>query len=284
MSSETPSSPTGNETKNATGGNVGGGASSGGLGHSQPLRSVQSPSIHGTGVVSAVPTYHHKTLIIDNNKPTTINTSNEVPTTASGGVSDVVKTTTASTTVSASASVPRKQQQTTGQQHTMTRQQVHNNTAILGKQEISLDNESDIFLSRYSNVLRPAPLLDDERGIIRVRSLMSRRAYLDVIRITSELLQTATSPYASFHSDLLHMDLNSQKHKQSNLTIARLEQETAEIISLRFIAMLKLKRYSDLGREVDRLNLLDEYTLPWVPFGLRKLHLLLIFSFWVQAG
>uniref|UniRef100_A0A7S4JEJ9 Uncharacterized protein n=2 Tax=Odontella aurita TaxID=265563 RepID=A0A7S4JEJ9_9STRA len=163
----------------------------------------------------------------------------------------------------------------------------------------SLEDEADVFLlgpivdphgrivspgsedlpsAERKKKLKPPKLPEATTPLLRVRSLVERRAYVDVLAVTSDLLQSSSSETSRWYSYLVSgappggekffVDAESDPHQR------RVRGETAELIRHRLTAMMKLRRYGDVSGEVERLNLgeNDESrgALPlWVPRDLR---------------
>ena len=141
----------------------------------------------------------------------------------------------------------------------------------------SLDDLVDSFLSGPSYrtqqgmapLLRPPPLVNED-PLQCLRTLVERRAWGDVLQVTADLLRGADSIYAPIYNSLLQAEAAED-------TSDRRRAETAEIVALQCHAWLKLRRYTDLGQEIERWNFLpfnDNYNSnqapTWVPWSLRK--------------
>ena len=171
---------------------------------------------------------------------------------------------------------------------------------------MTLDEETDLFLSPQP--LAPPPLKSSNDPVTTIQNLISRRAWGDVMHFTGEYLSSPSYPYHPFYSQLRNASsvtsasanlleiLRNMREQKHDSNLSRLQKETCYLIAFRFHAMLKLRRFSDLGREVEVLNLLscrflfpDEYEddhvlekeekyddltgsfLPlWVSYGLSK--------------
>lgn len=142
----------------------------------------------------------------------------------------------------------------------------------------SLDDMADEFLSQASArteaglppLLKPMPLPKDESGITRLRTLVLRRAWGDVLQVCGDMLRGPTSPYTPLYASLVNN--GTQDGEEVHQT---LKDETIEILTLECHAWLQLRRYTELGREIDRWNFLSRNdsnaTSPsWVPWSLRK--------------
>ena len=166
----------------------------------------------------------------------------------------------------------------------------------------SLDALADEFLSskRGPNILRPNPLPRGEPGILRLRTLVERRAWGDVLKLASTLLSnngnnsTSTSikssssrsrQYSIVYASLLikKHGFENEQHLSTNNDYGcdvppNIRKETIEIMVLRCNAWLKLRRYADLSKEVERWNFLTQNDATvsspeWVPFNIRKFDL-----------
>jgi len=122
----------------------------------------------------------------------------------------------------------------------------------------TLDDLADEFMSMGDGgVLRPPPLPKGSDagdgtggGVERLRVLVSRRAWGDVVALTSQLLRGPSSHYAPIYSNLIH------QHQQTNLlnlpTLDSQQTELVEILTVQCQALLKMRRYADLKREVQQ--------------------------------
>jgi hypothetical protein len=148
----------------------------------------------------------------------------------------------------------------------------------------SLDDLVDAFLSGPSYrtqqmlppLLRP-PALINEDPLQCLRTLVERRAWGDVLQISADLLRGPESLHASIYKSMLQSSGDADTNDNNGDHAARLREETAEILALQCHAWLKLRRYSDLGQEIERWNFLafnDNYSSSeapsWVPWSLRK--------------
>lgn len=153
---------------------------------------------------------------------------------------------------------------------------------------ISLDEMADEFLSQPSPrteaglppLLKPTPLPKGESGIVRLRTLVVRRAWGDVMQVCADMLRGATSPYTPLYASLVRHDaLEEEEQQQQQVPPQAMRDETIEILTWECHAWLHLRRYAELGREIDRWNFLSHNdssaTSPsWVPWSLRKCSLL----------
>jgi hypothetical protein len=125
----------------------------------------------------------------------------------------------------------------------------------------SLDALADAFLSERSYrtdqlelapVLRPSPLPREE-GIYRLRTLVERRAWGDVLKISTNILNSPKDLHADVYASLVTLPLNAPQVDASTVP-PQIRQETVEIMTLQCHAWLKLRRYVDLATEVERWN------------------------------
>lgn len=142
----------------------------------------------------------------------------------------------------------------------------------------SLDDMADEFLSQSSArteaglppLLKPMPLPKNESGITRLRTLVVRRAWGDVLHVCNDMLRGTTSPYTLLYASLVNNGMQDGEELHQTL-----KEETIEILTLECNAWLQLRRYAELGREIDRWNFLshndsDAKPPSWVPWSLRK--------------
>eukprot|EP00970_Alexandrium_tamarense_P020823 scaffold15726_cov200-Alexandrium_tamarense.AAC.8 len=137
-------------------------------------------------------------------------------------------------------------------------------------------NQSPELSASVPNVakIRPTPLPPTQSILAKVKLLAVRRAWGDVIRVTNDALIvknmdsgkggiTAASTtdgggHHSFYSELVTAASSSTlvtTHAASD-SMEKLREETCELIILRFISHLKLRRYVDLGKEIAQLGLI----------------------------
>jgi hypothetical protein len=105
-------------------------------------------------------------------------------------------------------------------------------------------------------LLRPIPLPRGEEGIVRLRTLVERRAWGDVLKMAQTLLNTENSQYAAVYSSLL--EVSTIPSPDPSTITPDIGQETVEIMTLQCNAWLKLRRYTDLATEVERWNFLTQ--------------------------
>jgi hypothetical protein len=145
----------------------------------------------------------------------------------------------------------------------------------------TLDALADAFLSERSYrtdqldlapVLRPSPL-PREDGIYRLRTLVERRAWGDVLKISTNILNSPKDLHADVYASLVTLPLNAPEVDVSTVPI-QIRQETVEIMTLQCHAWLKLRRYVDLATEVERWNFSKHndataQSPEWLPWSIR---------------
>ena len=146
----------------------------------------------------------------------------------------------------------------------------------------SLDVMADTLLSQKSYrtdtlnlapLLRPVPL-PREDGIKRLRTLTERRAWGDVLKIATAMLNSGKDPYGDVYSSLVMLPLNAPQVDISQVS-PQIRNETVEIMTLQCNAWLKLRRYQDLATEIERWNFLKQNDATaespeWLPWSLRE--------------
>lgn len=154
-------------------------------------------------------------------------------------------------------------------------------TPSLGATSV-LDAMADAFLAEPSYrtqqlglapLLRPLPLPRDE-GVARLRTLVERRAWGDVLKISTNILNSPNEPHADVYGSLVMLPLNAPRIDVSSIAMD-VRLETVEIMTLQCHAWLKLRRYADLAAEVERWNFVAQndaaaQSPEWLPWGLRK--------------
>jgi len=133
------------------------------------------------------------------------------------------------------------------------------------------EDEVDAFLSGpmtnlQGNIkLHPTPLPTSLTSMQKVNELVKRRSYGDIIRVTNDLLLGGTNSsggggnYCMIYNELVNAKSSSVANTSSSSVsgdIEKIRQEACELIAIRLIAQLKLRRYVDLGKEVDALGLM----------------------------
>jgi hypothetical protein len=146
----------------------------------------------------------------------------------------------------------------------------------------SLDGLADDFLSHPSYrteqlglqpLLRPVPLSLNEDGIVKLRSLVERRAWGDVLKMATTMLNSAESHHSGVYSSLVTLPLNAPPPPDTSTIAPEILQETVEIMILQCNAWLKLRRYTDLGAEVERWNFVTQndataQSPDWLPWSM----------------
>jgi len=142
------------------------------------------------------------------------------------------------------------------------------------------DEEVDAFLQGPSTqetakqLLRPGPLPPNQTALQKSKTLASRRAWGDVIRVTNDALLGndvgGGGAHVTFYDELTSSASagtttaagtnNASLSEVVDSNVQTLRRETCEFIALRFISQLKLRRYVDLGKEVEKLDL-----MPYLP-------------------
>lgn len=158
-------------------------------------------------------------------------------------------------------------------------------TSASGSPTKSLDALADAFLSAESYrtakrglapVLRPSPLPPGE-GIERLRMLVERRAWGDVLKLSTSILNSKEDPHADVYASLLILPTNASKTDVTTISL-EIRHETVEIMTLQCHAWLKLRRYGDLASEIERWNFLKQNDASaespkWLSWGIRTLFL-----------
>lgn len=178
---------------------------------------------------------------------------------------------------------PQQQQQQPNVPQPTTTVANFNSPTKAGSPAQSLDDLVDAFLSGPSYrteqgiqpLLRPPPLIN-ENPLQCLRTLVERRAWGDVLQVTADLLR-GDSQHAQIYQTMLLDNNNSPISALHAMTQQPQDRdETVEIVALQCHAWLKLRRYTDLGQEIERWNFLpfneqyDANKAPkWVPWSLR---------------
>jgi hypothetical protein len=133
------------------------------------------------------------------------------------------------------------------------------NIARSNSSSMTLEALADELLSRPSYrteqlgldpILRPKPLPANEQGLDRLRTLVERRAWGDVLKMATTLLTSGSSQYSGVYASLL---VASALPDISGVSL-EVKRETVEIMILQCHAWLKLRRYVELVTEVERWN------------------------------
>lgn len=121
-------------------------------------------------------------------------------------------------------------------------------------------------------LIKPPPLPPSQTGINRLRTLVERRAWGDVLQVCGDMLRSASSPHAPVYASLISYG----GEDGASAAPSELQQDMAEILTLECHAWLKLRRYVDLGREIKRwsfcyVNDTSSLHPEWVPWSLQIL-------------
>lgn len=149
---------------------------------------------------------------------------------------------------------------------------------------ITLDELADEFLSQPSYrteqlglapILRPSPLPPNENGIDRLRTLVERRAWGDVLKLATSLLMSGSSPYSGIYASLVTVShsASSQELNSADTHPPQIRLETVEVMMLLCHAWLKLRRYADLAAEIEQWSFLNfkdatSQSPDWLPWCL----------------
>jgi tetratricopeptide (TPR) repeat protein len=106
-------------------------------------------------------------------------------------------------------------------------------------------------------ILKPPVLPSNQSSLERLRTLVERRAWGDVLQVCGDMLRSVSSAYAPIYSSLIHYATNDSVPAGTNTSIddtstMALKLDTVEIMTLECHAWLRLRRYADLGREIAR--------------------------------
>ncbi len=157
----------------------------------------------------------------------------------------------------------------------------------------TLDELADEFLSSKPPpiCLKPNPLPRGQVGIVRLRTLVERRAWGDVLKLATSLLydddKSSGSPkkrappppkhkdYCKVYQSLLFARDGTTLENVDEIPLET-KEETVEIMVLRCNALLKLRRYIDLSKEVKQWKFLKQNdvkapSIEWLPWGIREL-------------
>jgi tetratricopeptide (TPR) repeat protein len=143
---------------------------------------------------------------------------------------------------------------------------------------LTLDNLADTFLSGasprtekgFEPILHPEPLPAHASDLERLRMLVDRRAWADVILMTERLLRGSSSHYAPIYDSLLR----NTAGQALLLTLDSQQADLVWIMTVKCQAWLKMKRYSDLGLEIELWGFChhNDNTAPsWIPWSLHIL-------------
>ena len=128
----------------------------------------------------------------------------------------------------------------------------------------SLDSMADAFLSADGTLpnpkLRPLPLPTTKNEMDRVRALVVRRAWGDVLSIIHAMLRGPSSHYTPIYAALL------QGKPEPVDSLDSLRSDVVELMLLQCHAWLKMRRYIELGQELRQWKFLENPP-SWVPPG-----------------
>jgi tetratricopeptide (TPR) repeat protein len=136
----------------------------------------------------------------------------------------------------------------------------------------SLDTLADSFFEGSAS--RPAPLPLTQTDLERVRILVERRAWGDVLSMTANLLRGSSSHYTPIYAALLNSPDKSFPSLDSH------QNELVELIMLQCHAWIKMRRYNELALEISRWSFchhLDDddgkkkAAPSWIPWSLHIL-------------
>lgn len=152
----------------------------------------------------------------------------------------------------------------------------------LSPQKKTLGDLADTFMAgpsyrltelKLPPLLKPPPLPLNQTAMDRLRTLAERRSWDDVLRVSGDMLRTPSSHFAGIYSSLID---GSGTADASLATTSELHHDVVEIMTLECHAWLKLRRYADLGKEVERWSfcVCNDQTAKhpeWVPWSLQIL-------------
>ena len=117
-------------------------------------------------------------------------------------------------------------------------------------------------------VLLPDPLPASLSDLERLKCLVHRRAWGDVLLLTERMLRGASSHYAPIYASLL---TGQQQQQHALLTLDSQQDDLVYILQVQCQAWLKLKRYEELGLELEQWSFChhNDNTAPaWIPWSL----------------
>lgn len=139
-----------------------------------------------------------------------------------------------------------------------------------GLQSQSADDLADAFLRgeqlshTHAPLLRPKPLPETRTELERVRILVERRAWGDVLSVTNSLLKggatnnnNTNSHYAALYAALLK---NTSKNAPTSLLNPLQVEEFTELLLLQGHAWMHMRRFKELGAEVHEWTPCHVYT------------------------
>jgi hypothetical protein len=251
-----------------------------GLGHSTPLVTIQGPGSIARGI--AVPAGDNHPLAATSLATPAVDTAPTNQTTAvqndAEGVPVNQTPPRAVQARSPSPLIPQTMNRTPRPSFAAPPVQARVVSAMVSP---TLDALADAFLSERSYrtdqldvapLLRPVPLPREE-GIYRLRTLVERRAWGDVLKVCTSMLNSQKDLHADVYASLVTLPLNAPQVDASKMP-PQIRQETVEIMTLQCHAWLKLRRYSDLATEVERWNFVAHNDATarspeWLPWSIR---------------
>lgn len=130
----------------------------------------------------------------------------------------------------------------------------------------SLDSMADAFLSADGTMqnpkLRPLPLPTTDTEMDRVRALVVRRAWGDVLSLIHTMLRGPSSHYTPIYTALL------QGKTEAVESLDSLRDDVVELMLLQCHAWLKMRRYMELGHELRQWKFLEQPP-SWIPPSVR---------------
>eukprot|EP00536_Pseudo-nitzschia_multiseries_P002278 jgi/Psemu1/322487/estExt_fgenesh1_pg.C_300033 len=177
-----------------------------------------------------------------------------------------------------------------GSNSNMSNSSSSSNAGSVSPSSKSLDTLADEFLlanpSPSARVkLFPDPLPKGEVGVVRLRTLVERRAWGNVLKLASRFLGNGSGTFAKKSGDSSTSMARAEQYQSlyaSLLTPScddlpmEVKRETAEIMVLQCHALLKLRMYPDLSREVKRWKFLKQNDvnaepIEWIPWAIHIL-------------
>ena len=152
----------------------------------------------------------------------------------------------------------------------------------LSPQKKTLGDLADAFMAgpsyrrtelKLPPLLKPLPLPQNQTAMDRLRTLVERRSWDDVLRVSHDMLRTPSSQYAGIYSSLIK---GTGTDGDELASTSNIHQDVVEIMTLECHAWLKLRRYADLGKEVEQwsfcvINDSKARHPDWVPWSLQIL-------------
>jgi tetratricopeptide (TPR) repeat protein len=279
-----------------------GGSGGGGLGHSTPLVTIPSaafampppplpPQQQQQPLTVAAVTDHPLSASmsgVDNRYSTPLSHSGtggmvvSAATAATTGV-PVASATTSSNTNAEATTAPLYISTTLTPQQPTAKKAVPKIVSAPMSPSQSLDSLADAFLeqggTRSGTRLFAAPLPQTQTDLERVRILVERRAWGDVLSMTTNLLRGSSSHYTPIYAALL----NYSPDQHAFPSLDSHQKEVVELIMLQCHAWLKMRRYNELAMEISRwssfchIHLVDEndkqtsLAPSWIPWSMHIL-------------